>query len=253
MCDPCVSVESLSLSDHYDSPPQRQPPESSEYDTDLEIIDSSKSFRGVTYQKRYLQACEMVGVVPASYFLRNVESDRMDMNHHGLGPNGARAIAIALVSNTFITHLSLKDNWIQDEGLADLAEMLRENNYIQELNLSNNQLQFRGSEVFCKMLLENVTLQVVKLSGNGFKDASAKHFSDALSVNFKLQELDLSHNAFCESGGVYLGQMLGGVAPVTLLLNSGAGSKKVVLLTVFVRVVHAVLEAWPQAVYGGMW
>ncbi|XP_078516070.1 leucine-rich repeat-containing protein 74A isoform X1 [Lissotriton helveticus] len=187
---------------------QRQPPETSEYDTDVEIDDPNKSFRGVTYQERYLQACEMVGVVPASYFLRNLEAERVEMNHHGLGPKGARAIAIALVSNMNIISLSLKDNWIQDEGLADLVEMLRENYYIQELDLSNNQLQFRGSEEFCKMLHENAALQVVKLSGNAFKDVSAKHFSEALSVNFKLQQLDLSHNAFCESGGVYMGQML---------------------------------------------
>lgn len=38
-----------------------------------------------------------MGVVPVSYFLRNMEESYMNLNHHGLGPNGTKAIAIALV------------------------------------------------------------------------------------------------------------------------------------------------------------
>jgi hypothetical protein len=39
----------------------------------------------------------VVGVVPASYFIRNMEESCMNLNHHGLGPKGTKAIAIALV------------------------------------------------------------------------------------------------------------------------------------------------------------
>lgn len=39
----------------------------------------------------------MVGVVPVSYFLSNMEVAYVNLNHHGLGPNGTKAIAIALV------------------------------------------------------------------------------------------------------------------------------------------------------------
>lgn len=45
----------------------------------------------------YLQACKLVGVVPVSYFLRNLESTTMTLTHHGLGPLGCKALAIALV------------------------------------------------------------------------------------------------------------------------------------------------------------
>lgn len=38
-----------------------------------------------------------MGVVPVSYFLRNMEESYVNLNHHGLGPNGTKAIAIALV------------------------------------------------------------------------------------------------------------------------------------------------------------
>uniref|UniRef100_A0A8C7PVK9 Leucine rich repeat containing 74A n=1 Tax=Oncorhynchus mykiss TaxID=8022 RepID=A0A8C7PVK9_ONCMY len=45
----------------------------------------------------YLQACKLVGVVPVSYFLRNLGTSTMNLNHHGLGPPGGKALAIALV------------------------------------------------------------------------------------------------------------------------------------------------------------
>lgn len=38
-----------------------------------------------------------MGVVPASSFIQNMEKSYMNLNHHGLGPNGTKAIAIALV------------------------------------------------------------------------------------------------------------------------------------------------------------
>lgn len=45
----------------------------------------------------YLQACKLVGVVPVRYFLRHLGCDTINMNHHGLGPLGGKALAIALV------------------------------------------------------------------------------------------------------------------------------------------------------------
>lgn len=45
----------------------------------------------------YLQACKLVGVVPVSYFIRNLDSTIMTLTHHGLGPLGCKALAIALV------------------------------------------------------------------------------------------------------------------------------------------------------------
>lgn len=35
--------------------------------------------------------------MPASYFIRNMEESYMNLNHHGLGPKGTKAIAITLV------------------------------------------------------------------------------------------------------------------------------------------------------------
>uniref|UniRef100_A0A3Q2Z1I3 Leucine rich repeat containing 74A n=1 Tax=Hippocampus comes TaxID=109280 RepID=A0A3Q2Z1I3_HIPCM len=152
----------------------------------------------------YLQACKLLGVVPVSYFIRNLDSRTMTLNHHGLGPLGCKALAIALVSDTHLNTLELADNYIQAEGAKDLSEMLKANFTIQHLDLSDNHLHSSGAEYVGKMLLDSLSLKSIKLS-NGFTDDDAKYFAEALS---SMKELDLSHNKFCGRGGEHLGLLL---------------------------------------------
>ncbi|XP_074146041.1 leucine-rich repeat-containing protein 74A [Sminthopsis crassicaudata] len=179
------------------------------YETDLEIeADSEKTFT-TGQEDLYLEACKLVGVIPVSYFIRNMEETHVNLNHHGLGPKGIKAIAIALVSNTTITRLELEDNWILEEGALALMQMLHENYYIQELNVSNNHLGSGGAKIITDFLLENTSsLWSIQLAGNNFKDDTAEMFRNALVSNYRIKELDLSHNSFSEKGGEQLGYML---------------------------------------------
>ncbi|XP_032702099.1 leucine-rich repeat-containing protein 74A isoform X1 [Lontra canadensis] len=180
--------------------------ESSE--TDLEIEDTEKFF--TTGQRElYLEACKLMGVVPVSYFLRNMEESYMNLNHHGLGPNGTKAIAIALVSNTSVITLELADNCLLEEGLLSLVEMLQENYYLQEMNVSDNDLGLKGARIISEFLQRNISsLWNLQLSGNNFRDKSAELLCQALSANYQIKTLDLSHNQFSDKGGEYVGQML---------------------------------------------
>ena len=51
----------------------------------------------MTGKTTYLQACRDSGVIPVSFFVRNMQHAEIDIKHHGLGPMGAKAIAVALV------------------------------------------------------------------------------------------------------------------------------------------------------------
>lgn len=44
---------------------------------------------------------------------------------------GTKALAVALVTNTSILRLNLRDNWTEGMGGAAVAEMLKENCYIK--------------------------------------------------------------------------------------------------------------------------
>ncbi|NXG59084.1 LR74A protein, partial [Hemiprocne comata] len=180
-------------------------------DTDLEVEDPEKAFVGITGTELYLEACRLMEVVPVSHFIRNLDKPYINLNHHGLGPKGVKAIAIALVSNTTITHLELEDNCILAEGAICIAEMLRENSSLQELNISNNHLDTAGAEAIASLLLDNMSrLHVLKLSGGLYAPKQSYCLCTFVSLqgNYQVKELDLSHNEFSEKGGQLLGQML---------------------------------------------
>ncbi|NXK54906.1 LR74A protein, partial [Chauna torquata] len=178
-------------------------------DTDLEVEDPEKAFAGVMGAELYLEACRLMEVVPVSRFTQNLAKPYINLNHHGLGPKGVKAIAIALVSNATVTRLELEDNCILAEGATCLAEMLRENCSLQELNISNNYLDTEGAEAIASLLLDNASyLRALQLSGNNFGEEAASCFAEALMGNYQVKELDLSHNEFSEKGGQLLGQML---------------------------------------------
>ncbi|CAH1264116.1 NLRC3 [Branchiostoma lanceolatum] len=187
--------------------PEVQKDSDEEYDTDLETGDERRDYDPVCEMKRvYLELCERTGVVPASYFLRHVTSEVLDMSYHGLGATGARCIAIPLHTNTYVTQLSLEDNWLCGEGGRHIADMLKENCYISELNLANNKLGSVGAQAICEMLQENTTLKAINLAGNEFRDKDGQLFVDALQNNFQLKEVDLSGNLF--SDGEHLGNAI---------------------------------------------
>ncbi|XP_070589990.1 leucine-rich repeat-containing protein 74A [Erythrolamprus reginae] len=178
-------------------------------DTDLSIEDAERSFTTIKGADLYREACKLVGVIPVSYFIRNMEEPVMNLNHHGLGPKGTKAIAIALVSNTTITHLELEDNWILAEGTTYLVQMLRENCYIQEMNISHNHLNKDGAEAICRMFFHNISnIRSIQLAGNDFRDEAAPYFSESLIANYRVTELDLSYNEFSEKAGELFGHML---------------------------------------------
>ncbi|KAK2489807.1 hypothetical protein MC885_013202 [Smutsia gigantea] len=184
-------------------------------ETDLEIEDTEKFF--TTGQRElYLEACKLVGVVPASYFIQNMEESYVNLSHHGLGPNGTKAIAIALVSNTTVLTLELADNCIMEEGVLSLVEMLQENYYLQEminyriktLDLSHNQFSDKGGEHLGQMLGFNVGLKVLNLSWNRFHIRGAVALCSGLRANGTLKKLDVSMNGFGNEGAAALGEVL---------------------------------------------
>ncbi|KAI5618851.1 leucine-rich repeat-containing protein 74A isoform X2 [Silurus asotus] len=178
-----------------------------EWDTDIEVEEKSV-VKDMSTAEVYLQACKLIGVVPVSYFLRNLGCVTINLNHHGLGPLGGKALAIALVTDTHTTTLGLADNFLLAEGARYIVQMLKANFTIQNLDLSDNHLQSAGAEHVTKMLLENVSIKSIRLSGNEFLEDDAKWFAEAFTTNYRVKELDLSNNKFCGRAGEYFGQML---------------------------------------------
>ncbi|XP_027027926.2 leucine-rich repeat-containing protein 74A isoform X2 [Tachysurus fulvidraco] len=179
-----------------------------EWDTETEAEEQKSNTKDMSTAEVYLQACKLLGVVPVSYFLRNLGCATINLNHHGLGPLGGKALAVALVTDTHTTTLELADNFLLAEGARYLVQMLKANLTIQNLDLSDNHFKSAGAEHVTRMLVDNVSIRSLRLSGNGFSENDAKWFAEAFTTNYRVKELDLSHNKFCGRAGEYLGQML---------------------------------------------
>uniref|UniRef100_A0A672GKG5 Leucine rich repeat containing 74A n=1 Tax=Salarias fasciatus TaxID=181472 RepID=A0A672GKG5_SALFA len=173
------------------------------------LSDSSGSRRGLSRAEVYLQACRRIGAVPVSAFVRAVSDTTVNLNRYGVGPRGARALAVAL-KVTVVTKLELEDNRLKAEGTRYLMKMLQSNTTIESLNISHNQLGLEGASVVSKIgyfqrrspslslsLLcpqVNSTLKQLLLSHSSLGGTEAKCLSQALTENRTLELLDLSAN-----------------------------------------------------------
>ncbi|EDO36359.1 predicted protein [Nematostella vectensis] len=179
-----------------------------EWDTDLEGDEQPKSTYDPTGRTLYLRACNKLGIVPASYFVRHMTNPEMTMMHHGLGPVGVQAISLALLYNTTITVLNIRDNGIGEEGGEIIAKLLRENYYITELDISENQVGARGTLEIAETLKMNNTLTKLGMAGNDLSDKEAALLCSALLVNSTVTRIDLSGNKFSNKACEYIGALL---------------------------------------------
>lgn len=185
--------------------------ESDGWETDLECDEGylqSKPEYDPTGRTLYQRACQKLGIVPASYFVRHMVEPTVTMSHHGLGPLGIRAMALALLYNTKVTNLNIRDNGIGEEGGEIVAKLLRENYFIMELDLSENQLGRSAVTEIAETLKENNTLTKLVLAGNCLDDKDAEIICQSLLINNSLTHLDLSCNKFSNKACEYLAKVL---------------------------------------------
>ena len=65
----------------------------------LVLTEDREVFEG-SLRTVYVESCKKASVIPASYFVRHMDDTQIEMKHHGLGPQGIKPIAIALVVST---------------------------------------------------------------------------------------------------------------------------------------------------------
>ncbi|XP_076097530.1 uncharacterized protein LOC143067838 isoform X1 [Mytilus galloprovincialis] len=186
--------------------------EDEDWDTDLEeekfpqreaIPEKEKSV--VVYEK----ACKKYGIIISSSFLRGLKKGKVNVNNQGLGPLGAKAVALSLVFDNAVTQLAISGNFIGRSGIKLITDMLKENDTITSVDISENALGSYGAELLSRLLEDNANIITVNISGNGFNEYDACFFGTILS-NYKsgLKTLDLSHNQLSDQGGIILGKAL---------------------------------------------
>ncbi|OWF46621.1 leucine-rich repeat-containing protein 74B-like [Mizuhopecten yessoensis] len=180
--------------------------DSSIFSSESDIISPAPSVS--LSQTVYTKACIKLGLVPSTYFFKHLTEVALVMPHHGIGPRGAKAVAIALVPNQTIQKLDLSSNAIGSEGLAHVLDMLSGNSSIKELNISGNELLSAGAKMLKEDLSRHRFLTSLDISANGFNEKDADEIADLLIDNSNLRHLSVGHNSFSEGGGVAIGKAL---------------------------------------------
>lgn len=58
----------------------------------------------------YMRACHKFNLTPSSSFLKGLSSGVVKLNHQNLGPDGAKAVALGLVVNSYLLHYPSNSN-----------------------------------------------------------------------------------------------------------------------------------------------
>ena len=130
--------------------------------TDLTHV--TKPQYDTTGRDTYTKACDLLNVIPAQYFLSRITQPEIDLSHRGLGPTGIRAIVIAMLRNTCITKMNVKDNALGKEGAKCLNVMFEQNYFVDDLDVAQNSIGIKGAEYFANTLSYSNTLKKLDLS-----------------------------------------------------------------------------------------
>nr|XP_044631000.1 LOW QUALITY PROTEIN: leucine-rich repeat-containing protein 74B-like [Equus asinus] len=145
--------------------------------------------------------------MPASWFLCQGSAPELNLWHHGLGPQGARALASMLTSNRCVKWLELSDTGLCGAGAQVLAGVLSRSSSIY-VDLSENQPGVVGAQAVCAALTVTPAMQRVQLAGNGLEEQAAQYLAELLLAHMGLKHLDLSYSQLSDQSGWALGPAL---------------------------------------------
>jgi len=137
----------------------------------------------------------------------NLRKTTRDKNNY-IGPDGAKALADVLKSNTTIRYFDIANHKIGANGAIDFAGLLIANRSLENLNLSNNKIGDVGALQLGGALQHNAALKNLNLSNNKIGDVGALQLGGALQHNAALKNLNLSKNQFNYMGATSLAKGL---------------------------------------------
>ena len=181
--------------------------EDEEFDTDIEEENNKKVVPRST-KEVYLDACQKTGSVPSSKFLRQCETSAINLKHYGIGDKGAKAVSMALRSDSVVTTLNLHDNSIRESGGIWIAKCLKHNCCLGSLDLSGNPIGTKGADAVADALLENGNLMELSLKDCGLQDKGMNKLAHSLELNSFLRKLDLSYNDLGDKSATLIGSVL---------------------------------------------
>lgn len=126
--------------------------------------------------------------------LPKTKLENLNFSHNDIGPEGAKAFADNLCTNTTLISFHLTANKVGPQGAKVLANALRTNSTLLSLNLANNDIGPEGAKYLADALSVNQTLTSLDLASNKLGSEGIKVFIEVLTTNTTLTTLELYDN-----------------------------------------------------------
>ena len=130
-------------------------------------------------------------------------------------PQDGNSIANIIKENKYLELIDLKNNNLQDTGLATICMSLSERSDInstksglKSLSIANNSITTLGCTYLCKALIHNCTLTNLNISNNSLTNESIFELKEALIVNKKIECLILTKVRMTDEGVIALAEYL---------------------------------------------
>jgi len=152
--------------------------------------------------------------------LSKTKLEKLNFSHSDIDPEGAKAFADNLCTNTTLISLNLIANKIGPQGAKVFSDALRTNSTLLSLNLANNNIGPEGAKHLADALCINQTLTSLDLSYNKLGPEGIKIFIEVLTTNTTLTSLELSYNNMDLAGIQALAKVLSTNKTLTTLMLS---------------------------------
>ncbi|CAF0948070.1 unnamed protein product [Brachionus calyciflorus] len=130
-------------------------------------------------------------------------------------PQDGQSIATIIKENKCLELLDLKNNNLQDSGLATICMGLSERsnvnsskNGLKSLSLANNSITTTGCPYLCKALIHNCTLINLNISNNSLNNEAIYELKEALIVNKNIECLILNKVRITDEGVIALAEYI---------------------------------------------
>ena len=148
-------------------------------------------------------ACSMC-LALADYQLHVCYRSQLNIVDNRLGPEGAKALAPALVRSS-LTKILVGSNKLGDEGTIILCDALRESTVskVEELDMYNNKIGPNGAKAIAALCVVAASLTRVDVSYNSMTDEGVDLLRDAVSgrEGFELMDDDNDGSDDSDSDG----------------------------------------------------
>lgn len=140
----------------------------------------------------------------AHALIKNSFLQKLSLRQNGITSTGCKAIGEMMKSNKTLTSLDICRNKLYDDGIKFICEALMVNHTLNKLDIYQTKMSSNGVQSIARMLQMNHGLTTIDIGDNNISDNDITVIANALKLNTTLRKLAVKWNQITEKGALEL-------------------------------------------------